>query len=287
MDDSILWYIREQGDITKGPFTTSIINNQLSQHRLKATDEVSKDQIHWQPLSSWSEYQADHSDNTVKQLDERDGFDRRNNQQTKQPTQRSNNERRAIEDDGDIQRRQRRTKLMQKFRQRKQALFWPTIAVISASLLVLFLGVFYAESLPISKSNCNAAPAPYVNWENCVKPKINLKNADLSNAQLRNSQLSESNLMNATLNGADLAFADLYSANLSYSRMQNTNLKGANLKHADLSYADLTNSDLSYADLSQANLGGSKLDNARFDHAIWINGKVCKTGSIGQCKLTP
>lgn len=286
MEDSILWYTRKNGADVKGPFTVSIINKQLSIGRLDSNDEVSKDQINWLPVSKLIEFWADRSENTVKQLDERDGFDRREPQLSENsPTKRNNNDRRAIENSDDIRRRQLRTNIMQKFRQRKQPLFWPFFAIVSLVFLVLWLGIFHAESLPEPQSSCSDPASANVNWENCLKPKVNLENSDLSNAQLRNSQLSESNLMNAKLSGADLAYADLHSSNLSYSQMQNTKLKGANLKNADLSYADLSNSDLSYADLSQANLGGSKLDNARFDHAIWINGQICAAGSIGQCNL--
>ena len=284
MEDSILWYIRKHNGTVTGPFSVSIINNQFSLQRLKANDEVSTDKINWRPLSRWPELQKIHSENAVKQLDERNGFDRRNKQQASDnATQRSDNERRTLENDDDIQRRQRRTKLMQKFRQRKQTFFWPTFTLISLSLLVLFIGVFYAESFPTSLSSCDKPAVPYVNWENCLKLKINLENKDLSNAQLRNSQLSESNLMNTKLNGANLSYADLHGSNLSYSQIQNTNLKGADLRNVDLSYADLSNSDLSYADLRKANLGGSKLDNVRFDHAIWIDGRICAPQSIGQC----
>jgi hypothetical protein len=284
MGDSILWYIRKHSGTVTGPFSVSIINNQFSLQRLKIDDEVSTDQINWRPLSRWPHLQKNHDKNIVKQLDERNGFDRRDKQQSSEnPSQRSDSERRAIESAEDIHRRQHRTKLMQKFRQRKQPFFWPTFTLISLSILVVFIGVFYAESFPTSRSNCGKPAAPHINWENCLKPNVNLENKDLSNAQLRNSQLSESKLMNTNLNGANLAYADLHSSNLSYSQIQNTNLKGANLQNTDLSYADLSNSDLSYADLRQANLGGSKLDNVRFDHAIWIDGKVCAKQSMGQC----
>ncbi|PHS26630.1 MAG: hypothetical protein COA83_02860 [Methylophaga sp.] len=286
MDDSILWYIREPDGTVKGPFSVSIIRNQLSLHRLKTSDKASEDQINWHPLSHWPEFRVVHSEDTAKQLDERDGFDRRNEQQShKETIQRSEKERRILESDDDIHRRQARTQLMQKFRQRKQSFFWPVFALVSLLILILWLGVFRGESFPTSLSNCDKPASSHVNWENCLKPNINLENKDLSHAQLRNSQLSQSNLMNAKLSGANLSYADLHASNLSYSQIQNANLKGANLQNADLSYADLSNSDLSYADLRHANLGGSKLDNVRFDHAIWIDGRVCKEHSIGQCKF--
>jgi uncharacterized protein YjbI with pentapeptide repeats len=285
MSDSILWYIRQQDGLAKGPFSAAIINNKLSLRRLKINDEISEDQITWRSLATWPELRIDHNKNTHKQLDERDGFDRRNKQAPQiTASKRSNAERRALEHNEDIRRRQFRTQLMQKFRQRKQSLFWPFFALISLGLIIVWYGVFYAQSLPSTRSMCDQPAAPYINWENCIKPKISLENKDLSYAQLRNSQLSESNLMNTTFKGADLSYADLHASNLNYSQLQNANLKGANLSGADLSYADLSDSDLSYADLSQANLGNSKLDNARFDHAIWIDGQKCKAPSIGQCR---
>ncbi len=285
MNDSILWYIRQQDGLAKGPFSTTIINNKLALHRLNINDEISEDQITWHTLSTWPQLQINHNKHIANQLDERDGFDRRRKQASQQATsKRSNKDRRAPENETDIRRRQFRTQLMQKFRQRKQSPFWPLFTLVTLGLLLILYGVFYATPLPLTRSMCDQAAAPYVNWENCIKPKISLQNKDLSHAKLRNSQLSESNLMNTTLKGVDLSYANLHASNLSYSQLQYANLKGANLTGTDLSYADLSNSDLSYTDLRQANLGNSKLDNVRFDHAIWINGKKCEEPSIGQCK---
>ena len=51
----------------------------------------------------------------------------------------------------------------------------------------------------------------------------------------------------------------------------------------NLSYSNLSDSDLSFANLRDAKLGGSDLQNAKLDKAIWIDGRICAAGSIGNC----
>jgi len=284
----ILWYVRSDAVIS-GPFTASIIRNNLLLGRLNPKkDEISVDQSRWNLIDSEPQLHIDYDiEKAVKSkrnLDERNGFDRRNPVSKEQTTPQSRTgDRRRMETEHDIQRRQFRTLLMHKFRHKKEHVFWPLIGIFSFLAILFVLAFSYAEPFPTTQANCELAPSEGVNWTNCLKPQLELEGAVLNNAQLRNSQLVGSNLMNATLSGADLAYSDLRFTNLSYSQLVNVTLLGANLKNADLSYADLSNSDLSYADLSNANLGGSKLDNVRFDHALWIDGRICGPNSIGKC----
>lgn len=283
-----LWYTRCQGTI-RGPFTPSVIKNNLLLGRLDPRkDEVSTDQNNWQKIYSQAQLYSDLSGESAiqskKYLDERDGFDRRHIQLTQQQIpQRREDERRSKEVESDIERRQFRTLLMQKLRQKKAKIFWPTIGIGSALITLFIFAFIYAKPFPDSLSDCSSEPTSGVNWTNCLKPQLDLPNSVLENSQLRNSQLVGSNLMNSTLSGSDMAYIDLRFANLSYSQLNNVLLLGADLKNADFSYADLSDSDLSYADLRNANLGASKLENTRFDHAIWIDGKLCLPPSIGQC----
>lgn len=285
---TILWYTRHQGSI-KGPFTSVIVTNNITLGRLAMHDEVSTDQKNWHFVRNRPELHPGNDElnkeKAKKNLDERDGFDRRNPQpeETIIASQQRKEDRRLQENDDDIQHRRPHTLLMQKFRQQKEYLFWPLISVFSILTISTFLAVSFPTEIPVPFANCSAPAMPEVNWNNCLKPKLNLQDQDLSNSQLRNSRLVGSNLMNITLTGADLAYADLRFTNLNYSQLQNSILLGANLRKADLSYADLTNADLSYTDLTGANLGGSVLTNTRFDHAIWPNGQLCAPRSIGQC----
>jgi pentapeptide repeat protein len=284
---NILWYTRHHGAII-GPFTGSVITNDIIIGRLTMSDEVSPDQKNWQIILSVPElhpYNATNDlDKAKRHLDERNGFDRRQqNASDVHAVKRRIKERRSDEDKFDIYRRQLRTKLMLKFRQQKPFLFWPLVTTFIVLTIIVLLALIFPQKLPISLADCSAPAASEVNWSNCLKPKLDLQNKDLTNSQLRNSQLIGSNFMNTNFIGSDLAYADLRFTDLNHSQLQNTILLGSNLRNADLSYADLTNADLSYTDLTNANLGGSKLNNARFGNAIWIDGQLCAPQSIGQC----
>ena len=76
------------------------------------------------------------------------------------------------------------------------------------------------------------------------------------------------------LSNANLANLDMYGANLS-----GANLSGANLSQASFNDADLTDANLTNANIKETNFAGAKLSNA-----VWIDGKKCKSGSIGKCK---
>lgn len=286
---STLWYTRRHGRTIRGPFAESLITNHLLLGRLNADDEVSTDQINWQLVYSESQLQTNHNflteEQAKKYLNERDGFDRRYPlvMEDKPLVQRRQSTRRIDETDDEIQSRQLRSLIMQKFRQQKQPIFWPLVITFSILIMIFIVTIIFAKPLPSPLGNCDAPAMPNVNWTNCLKPQLNLHDKILSNAQLRNSQLVGSNLMNTKLTNADMAYTDLRFSNLSYSQLQNAQLLGANLRNADLSYTDLSNANLSYADLTNANLGGSKIDNARFDNAIWIDGQICAPQSIGQC----
>ncbi|WP_438969976.1 pentapeptide repeat-containing protein [Methylophaga sp.] len=280
------WYIREDGDVS-GPFNGSVITNHLIVGRLSMQDEVSADKQHWVPLEEQTELHPFLSDEekAKRHMDERTGLDRRQ-QQTKPPPEakQRRGERREDEPDIELERRELRRTLMQKYSERHEHMFWPLLLTFSILMGMTLLAVFYPTAIPVPLPNCAAPAAPEVNWNNCLKPNSQLNGVDLTSAQLRNSDLTGVQLMNATLTGADIAYTDLRFANLSYSDLQKAILLGANLTQTDFSNADLSQADLSYADLSNANLANAKLEGVRFDHAIWINGQICAPDSIGECR---
>jgi len=282
------WYTRKNGSVT-GPFSKAVVSNNLLIGRLSLHDEVSADQQSWQLLLNIPELTSsvaiDEIDRAKRSLDERDGFDRRKLQEppSEEILQKRKKERRTSENENDIEYRQLRTLLLKRYRQHKERLYWPLVALFSVMLISLTLAIAFPTKLPIPLPNCLTPVGPDINWNNCSKLKLDLHNQDLTGSQLRNSKFIGSNLWNTSFIDADLAYADLRFTNMSYSQLQNSKLIGANLQKADLSYADLSNADLSFADLTAANLGGSKLDNAIFDYAIWPDGETCALGSIGRC----
>ena len=282
------WYTR-QNDTILGPFSKAMINNKILIGRLSDHDEISNDQQSWQLIFTVPELSprvnTEELDRAKINLDERDGFDRRQSQEPPpiEILQKRKEERRATENERDIEYRQLRTLLLKKYRQHKERLYWPLVTLSIVMLVCLTLAIIFPTRLPIALPNCETPVGPNINWSNCSKEKLDLHHKNLSGAMLRNSKLLGSNLWNTSFVGADLAYADLRFTNLSYSQLQDSILVGADLQKADLSYADLSNADLSFADLTGANLGASKLDNAILDYAIWPNGKTCASGSIGQC----
>lgn len=283
-----MWYTRQNGTVS-GPFSTAVINNNILLDRLSDFDEVSSDQQTWQLILNIPElntkFNNDEEERAKRNLDERDGFDRRQLHEppSEEIMQQRRQERRTLEDENDIEYRQLRTLLLKRYRQHKEQLYWPVVALFIVMLLSLILAVIFPTQLPMPQPNCEMPIGPNINWSNCSKLKQDFNNQDLSGAQLRNSKLIGSNFLNTSFIGTDLAYADLRFTDMSYSQLQNSSLLGANLQKADLSYANLANADLSYADLTSANLGASKLDNAIFDNAIWPDGTTCALGSIGQC----
>jgi len=81
--------------------------------------------------------------------------------------------------------------------------------------------------------------------------------------------LSHSNLAHLSLPRARLDYANLNYTNLSYAILYEASLAHANLSHANLYYANLGN-----ANLIEANLSG----------ATWVDGHICKEGSVGYCR---
>lgn len=280
-----LWYVREKGEIT-GPFPSRVVTDNLTLGRLTMDDEACLDQSTWLAIRDITVLHPEQEVDvrTKITLDERNGFYRRQStEDDSEYKQLRLKDRRAPEAADTIRRRQFHTLLMQKFREQQSPILWPLIAVALLLISVVTTAIFSPTLLPISQVDCNAPADIAVNWNNCLKPNVQLASTKMNNAQLRSARLTNSNLISATLTSADLAYADLSFSALNYSQLQNANLVGANLEQADLSNADLSNADLSYANLLNANLEGAILDNVSFDHAIWPNGDMCNVQSIGRC----
>ncbi len=112
--------------------------------------------------------------------------------------------------------------------------------------------------------------------------KANFENAQLQGADLRNANLDGANFVGANLQGADLENARLQGANF-----QNANLKEANLQRAYLTVGENTKitearfyggSYQAYEEEKEVNLEGANLEGV-----LWIDGQICREGSIGKC----
>ncbi len=110
-------------------------------------------------------------------------------------------------------------------------------------------------------------------------------------------KLSVTQVMDILKTTRDLSGKNLSGLQLIGVNMTKCNLKGVDLSHANLERADLGESDLERADLAGTNLKmsnlhlsgmtGTNLEGAILDGAVWKDGMVCATGSIGQCREYP
>lgn len=285
------WFTRHNGEV-KGPFTLALLKSNWLLGRLNAQDEISQDRQHWRPIGDIIDLEPAQTNSPLpadaeqakRYLDERDGFDRR--QQTaasEEQVQQRKQQRRAREPAELIVQRQLRSRLLEGYRQHQDRWLGPALSTLLLLLGIFLAAIFYPTTLPQSTADCQAPAATGVNWENCVFNPVNLQAADLSYSNLRNSVLRGSNLLNANLTHTDLMYADLSRADLSYADLANSKLKGADLRQTDLSNSNLREADLTFADLRDARLGGADLQDAMLGQAIWLDGRICAPASVGDC----
>lgn len=140
---------------------------------------------------------------------------------------------------------------------------------MSKTLLRLLYRAFLGGSIVFlitcaAHAKCDDPPGPGVDWQGCNKIGAYLRDMDLSKANLAGA-----NLRQANLEGADLSQADLTGASLLGANLQGVNFEGAKVISAFL---------------TKSLIGGAKLAGAVFDNSYWVNGKLCKPGSVGECK---
>lgn len=285
------WFTRQNGEV-KGPFTLALLKSNWLLGRLQAQDEVSEDGVHWRPIGDILELSvaeptsilpAD-NEQAKRYLDERDGFDRRQNQDaTEAEIQQRVQQRRAREPHEVIAQRQLRTLLLAGYRAQHERWFWPICILVFIVIAIFMTAILYPTAIPETNSDCEASALPNVNWENCVLAPMDLTSKDLSGSNIRNGVLRRSILLNTNFSNANLMYTDLSHNDLSYSDLSTAQLKGADLRNSDLSNSDLTAADLSFADLRGANIGGVVLDNAILNQTIWVDGRTCAPQSVGDC----
>lgn len=285
------WFTRQNGEV-KGPFTLALLKSNWLLGRLNAQDEISEDRQHWRPVGDIIDLEI--SNNTTsatadlpdakRQLDERDGFDRRQQSTASEAEiQQRKQQRRAREPAEVIVQRQLRSRLLAGYRQHQERWLWPAVTTFLLLLAIFLAALFYPTTLPRATADCSAVAAPGINWENCVFSPGDLQGKNISDSNLRNSVLRDSNLLNANLANTDLMYADLSGTDLSYANLNASKLKGADLRQADLTNSDLQQADLAFADLRGARLGGANLRGAVLNQAIWLDGSICGKTSVGEC----
>ena len=301
-----LWYIK-LGDEIHGPFPAKIITERLLLNRATINDLVSLDKQGWLPISEFAEllplpmvnekeYSSEAEMEVIqwrnerikaskRWMDERAGERREETAitlETEDENSRTQSDRRKIVMTGNA--RWHPSKYLPAPKNSKHHYVGGIILLVLLSA-ALYLGDFVLAPVnPVKVDigtvslDCGKPAKPNVNWRSCDKQGIWLEGANLSGANLafihfNSTVLKKANLSSANLTGADLSYASLIEADLSSS-----NLQQANLSNADLQGVNLRNADMREANLTAVALAGAKLDNA-----VWPDGKICASGSTGQC----
>ncbi len=149
---------------------------------------------------------------------------------------------------------------------------------------ILGLGFWWGGSDRDSGRDCAAAPQSGVDLRNCRLRGLKATGADLKAAWLQNADLFDAALTGADLSGTKLDYANLGRADLAYSTLRGASLRGADLRYADLTNADLDGADLRFADLTGAVLPGATLKQALLGGALWLDGRPCRSESVGGCR---
>jgi len=293
--DHQLWFTRRQGAVS-GPYPSGLISRYLILGRLNLDDQVSQDQHTWSPISAFPELVP----SELLLPDDAEGREARLRARLREDERRTVN-RREPEDGvrvGDQRRRDRRSAEPPEFIQHRlqrerisqaeplgtppRSVPWALAGV--AVLLVLGLLVLMGNGgEPATEPDCRAAPVPGVNWSYCRKTGLDLRRVDLDGATLASTDFMLAVLTGARLAGANLSYADLRNSDLREADLAGAKLVGAMLQGARLQGARLTGADLSYVDLRGTRLEGVDLTGVPLDRAVWIDGRVCAKGSVGEC----
>ena len=169
----------------------------------------------------------------------------------------------------------------------KKNLQRPKLPVFSIVLLVFVIVAFgFVLSSNQKKEivDCSVPAAKGVNWQNCLFISLEAENGNLEQSVLTDAKLNNAKLLGVNFSGSDMAYVEIVDSDLSYANLEGVRLIGSNLSKSDLRYANLKNADLSYANLTGAFLAGANMDNVQLSNTIWVDGQVCKKGSIGSCE---
>lgn len=268
-----LWFVRHQGTVL-GQFPLKEIQQALVSGEIVVDDEISPDQANWLPLSQFpglvreepvAQPIEDLDEETRKWHEERVKAALRWEANPASPAFPGNHS------------------------QPSSLIKWLGGMVSLGAVIGLALFLFWqwqdAKNVPQPKlvisapiPACGMPAGPKINWAECDKSGTLLHGADLSGANLARTKFNSTDMSDSLLVRANLSFSDL-----SYATLNGGNLSGANLEGANLGFAELRNADFSQANLRNANIADAVLDGAKFDGAIWIDGKTCAPGSLGQC----
>jgi len=297
-----LWYIQSPAGV-QGPFPAGQVAQYVELGRLGAEDKISLDGVHWVTVAGSGQFNevledrvravaAGHSGGDTHEDWARERALARlrwaDERRAAMPVAANHPDARAGESVALLSLRQdhdlTQSQTQQAVRRHPAYRYAGLASLVLAAIAVAF---WYGQihqpeptaALLLSTPDCTAPPATDVNWQGCDKRWAALRGRDLKGARLSNGRLDA-----AALDQTDLSYADLRRASLRGTSLRGARLVGADLTGADLTGADLTGAVLDYASLSGARLSGVRWLDARLSKTVWVDGRLCAPGSIGECR---
>ncbi|MFK5984140.1 MAG: pentapeptide repeat-containing protein [Pseudomonadota bacterium] len=272
MSNKSLWYWKKDGKI-KGPFAAGLIQQYIILRRVHPNDLMSKDKKLWRKASTINQLIPE----VVK------------NKHIENYDERLKAAKRWADDRGNS----RDNLADEKFNQRKHVtrigihtLGWKSMVIVILVLIAVIYAIFYftPERL-ISAVDCLAKPVAGINLQACALARKNFSNLDIQNANFKNALMQDINLSHSILSHSQMQYSQLANSNLTGTKLDHSDLTAASLSNAILKGTDFSYANLSYANLHRAKVSNIKLIGANLSKAIWFNGQVCATGSIGRCLI--
>jgi hypothetical protein len=290
-----LWFTRRRGAVS-GPYPSGLVSRYLILGRLDLDDQVSVDRARWRPISEVAELVPpemqlpDNAEGRDARLrarlreDERRSVNRREDSQEGPAGERRRVERRAPEPAELIHHRIQRDRVTQA--QPREEIPGSVPWVVAGAAVAAVLGLLMLQGdggRQQAEPDCLAPAGPGVNWSYCRKGGLDLRGVDLSGSVLMSTDFMAAHLSGARLSGADLDYADMRRADLRRSDLTRASLVGAILQESRLEGASLAGANLTYADLRGSSLEGVSLEGVQLGRAVWVDGRVCAEGSVGEC----
>ncbi len=277
-----LWYLRHAGMII-GPYPPPRVQELLRAGAVTGDWEISLDEQDWLPLAESGQFsgpaatgRTEAAAGQLAWVEERQRARERwhgEGGDAPVPHDASVDEARRLAL-GQDQQRTERLLVAERSRRPSRLIALLALLALAGVGVVVWLGQQPIQA-PLSQVvQCVAPVGVGINWNGCEK-----RGAVLAGALLRNAHLDRTHLEDAHLAGAILEYA---SARAAYLR--NADLRGAKLTAVDLTGADLSGADLAGANLRYAVLKDTRLDGTRLDQAVWSDGRICTSGSVGACR---
>jgi len=288
----MVWYVRDKKTVS-GPFPAGQVQQAILLGRVRLDAEVSLDKQIWTPLRQVQELipevlQGDVDDEHMRErlaaarrwADER----RRERRAGDEDPERQGPGRRAREPYATLEYRDRRENVAKTLKPSRERVL---AVIVFVGILLgggIYAGFHWIPQQP-NTVNCQAPPVAGVNWRLCNKTGVQILNANLVAAELNSTNFQGASLFGSNLRDVDADYANFSSTNLSFVEFQGAKLKGASLRSSDIRKANFSGADLSYADLRDAKIADTVFARSNLSNALWVDGRKCLPGSIGECRF--